>query len=71
MLTAFMDPIPVPYTTATGTCDFWVAVVAILAVAIALTVALVLASTPRKASQSITRMRAVKPAPTTTLSKAA
>ncbi|MGA7910623.1 MAG: hypothetical protein WCC30_03640 [Candidatus Dormiibacterota bacterium] len=70
MLTALMGPIPVPYTTATGTGDFWVPVVAILAAAIALTVALVLASAPRKATQADTRMRAVKRAPTTTFSKA-
>ncbi|HUY74647.1 MAG TPA: hypothetical protein VMW11_09060 [Candidatus Dormibacteraeota bacterium] len=71
MLTAFMGPIPVPYTTPTGTGDFWVGVVAILVVAVALTVALVLASTPRKATHADTRMRGVKQAPTTNFSKAA
>lgn len=71
MLTAFMSSIPVPYTTATGTGDFWVAVLAILAAAIAITVAMVVASPARKATPAATRMPAIKQAPTTTFSKAA
>jgi hypothetical protein len=71
MLTALMGPIPAPYTTVTGTGDFWVAVLAILAFAIAVTVALVLANPPRKAIPAVKRMPTVKQGPTTTFSKAA
>lgn len=70
MLTAFMSSIPVPYATSTGTGDFWVAVLAILAAAIAITVTLVMASPARKTAPAL-RMPAIKQTPTTTLSKAA
>jgi hypothetical protein len=71
MLTAFMSSVPVAYTTSTGTGDFWVAVLAILAAAIAVTVALVVASPAHKTTSVATRMPAIKQAPTTTFSKAA
>lgn len=70
MLTAFTGLIPVPYTTATGTGDFWVALLAILAFAIAVTVALVVANTPRRAMPTVKQMPTLRQTPTTTMSRA-
>lgn len=71
MLTALMGPIPVPYTTATGTGDLWVGLLAILLFAIAVTVALVLANPPRKAMPTVKQMPTPRQMPTTTISRAA
>jgi hypothetical protein len=65
----FLSSIPVPYTLSTGTGDFWVAVVAILAVAVAITLALVFGTPSRKATPAATQRPATKP--TTTFSRAA
>ncbi|MGZ5983270.1 MAG: hypothetical protein ACXWO3_20345 [Isosphaeraceae bacterium] len=67
----FLSSIPVPYTLSTGTGDFWVAVVAILAIAVAITVALVFGTPSRKATPAATQSPTTRQAPTTTFSKAA
>lgn len=64
----FLSSIPVPYTLSTGTGDFWVAVVAILAAAVAITLALVFGTPSHKATPAMQRPAAK---PTTTFSKAA
>lgn len=66
----FLSSIPVPYTLATGTGDFWVAVVAILAASVAITLALVFGTPAHEATPAATQRPATKQAPTTTFSKA-
>ncbi|HSP09480.1 MAG TPA: hypothetical protein VLU92_07795 [Candidatus Dormibacteraeota bacterium] len=65
-----MSSIPVSYATSTGAGDFWVAVLAILAFAIAVTVALVVASPAHNATSGAAQRPTIRQAPTTTFSKA-